>query len=58
MFSKKLVGRKLSATEVSEANTQLVEAIERWRNPDLSAQRIKYISLDGVCFDMRDKAED
>jgi len=53
MISKKLVGRKLSATEVSEANTQLVEAIERWRNRDLYQERIKYLYLDGVCFDMR-----
>lgn len=53
MISKKLVGRKLSATEVSEANTQLVEAIERWRNRDLSKEPVKYIYLDGVCFEMR-----
>jgi len=53
MISKKLVGRKLSATEVSEANTELVEAIERWRNRDLSEEPIKYLYLDGVCFDMR-----
>ena len=53
MISKKLVGRKLSATEVSEANTQLVETIERWRNRDLSQEPIKYMYLDGVCFDMR-----
>jgi putative transposase len=53
MLSKKLVGRKLSATEVSEANTQLVEAIERWRVRDLSEEPIKYLYIDGVCFDMR-----
>ena len=53
MISKKLVGRKLSATEVSEANSQLIEAIERWRDRDLSGESIKYMCLDGVCFDMR-----
>lgn len=53
MISKKLVGRKLSATEVSEANSQLIEAIERWRDRDLSGESIKYMYLDGVCFDMR-----
>ena len=53
MLSKKLVGRKLSATEVSEANTQLVEAIERWRVRDLSEEPIKRLYVDGVCFDMR-----
>jgi putative transposase len=53
MISKKLVGRKLSATEVSEANSQLIEAIERWRNRDLSEESLKYMYLDGVCFDMR-----
>ena len=53
MISKKLVGRKLSATEVSEANSQLIEAIERWRDRDLSEESIKYMYLDGVCFDMR-----
>lgn len=53
MLSERLVGRKLSAAEVSECNGELREAIERWRNRDLSKEKIKYLILDGVNFDMR-----
>lgn len=53
MISRKLVGRKLSAQEVSKANKELVEAIEKWRNRDLSHEQIKYMFIDGVNFAMR-----
>ena len=53
MISKKLVGRKISAGEVSNANKELIEAAEKWRTRDLSQESIKYMFLDGVCFDMR-----
>jgi len=53
ILSQRLIGRKLSHTEISEANKELVEAVEKWRNRDLSCEPIKYIFVDGVNFDMR-----
>ena len=53
MISKKLIGRRISATEVSNVNRELIEAAEKWRTRDLSEESIKYMFLDGVCFDMR-----
>ena len=53
MISKKLVGRKISAAEISNVNKELMEAAERWRIRNLSEYPMKYLFLDGVCFDMR-----
>jgi putative transposase len=53
MISKRLIGRKISAGEVSNVNKQLIEAAEERRTRDLSQESIKYMFLDGVCFDMR-----
>jgi len=53
MISKKLIGRKISAGEVSNVNNELIEAAEKWRTRDLSKESFKYIFVDGVCFDMR-----
>jgi len=53
MISKQLLGRKISAGEVSRANGELVEAVERWRTRDLSGEKVKYLLLDGVNFSMR-----
>jgi putative transposase len=53
MISKQLLGRKISAGEVSRANQELVDAVERWRTRDLSQEKIKYLLLDGVNFSMR-----
>ena len=53
MISKRLIGRKISPTEVSNANKELIDAVEQWRNRDLSDEPVKYIFLDGVNFDMR-----
>jgi len=53
MISSRLIGRKVSATEVSNANKELIDAVEKWRSRDLSKERIKYLFLDGVNFDMR-----
>jgi len=53
MLSKQLLGRKISAGEVSRANRELVEAVERWRTRDLSQEKIKYMLVDGVNFSMR-----
>ena len=53
MMSERLIGRKVSPTEVSNANKELIDAVEKWRTRDLSGEPIKYIFLDGVNFDMR-----
>ena len=53
MLSTRLIGRKISASEVSNANKELIGAVEKWRTRDLSGEPIKYIFLDGVNFDMR-----
>lgn len=53
MLSKRLIGRSISAEEVSKANKELTGAVEKWRNRDLSQERIKHIFVDGVIFKMR-----
>jgi putative transposase len=52
-ISLRLLGRKISPAEVSEANRELVEAVEKWRMRDLSAESIRYLFIDGVNFRMR-----
>ena len=53
MISQRLIGRKISHTEISSANADLTEAVEKWRMRDLSKESIKYIFVDGVNFRMR-----
>jgi len=53
MISTRLIGRKISAGEVSNANKELIDAVEKWRTRDLSGEPIKYLFLDGATFDMR-----
>jgi len=53
MISTRLIGRKISPSEVSNANKELIDAVEKWRTRDLSGEPIKYLFLDGVNFDMR-----
>lgn len=53
MISKRLIGRRISPTEISKANNQLIEAVERWRTRDLSQEAVKYMFVDGVNFHMR-----
>jgi putative transposase len=53
MISTRLIGRSISATEVSSANTELSQAVEKWRMRDLSRESIKYLFVDGVNFPMR-----
>jgi len=52
LISKKLIGRKISPQEVSNNGKGLIEAVESWRNRDLSLEQIKYLFLDGVNFRM------
>ena len=53
LLSEKLIGRPLSANEVSRAGKQLVQAAEAWRTRDLSGEAIKYMFVDGTLFSMR-----
>ena len=53
MISRRLIGRKISPTEISNANGELSEAVEKWRMRDLSSECIKYMVIDGVNFHMR-----
>ena len=53
MMSDRLTGRKVSPAEVSNANKELIDAVENRRTRDLSTESIKYLFVDGVCFSMR-----
>jgi putative transposase len=53
MISNRLIGRSISHTEISTANADLTEAVEKWRMRDLSHKAIKYLFVDGVTFPMR-----
>ncbi|MFZ3122647.1 MAG: transposase [Thermodesulfovibrionales bacterium] len=53
MLSRRLIGRQISHEEVSKANRELTEAVEKWRSRDLSREKIKYTFVDGVIFKMR-----
>jgi len=53
ILSHRLIGRKLSHAEIASANTELVDAVEKWRSRDLSCEQVRYLFVDGVIFDMR-----
>jgi putative transposase len=53
MLSRRLIGREISHEEVSKANKELTAGVEKWRNRNLSQEKIKYIFVDGVIFKMR-----
>jgi putative transposase len=53
LLTKRLIGRSLSATEVSNATIELKQSIDTWRNRDLSREKIKYLFMDGINFQMR-----
>jgi putative transposase len=53
MIFRRLIGRRISHTEISSANAELTEAVEKWRMRDLSKETIKYLFVDGVNFRMR-----
>ena len=53
LISEKLIGRGISPTEVSKASRQLTNAVETWRERDLSTEPIKYMYVDGTLFSMR-----
>jgi putative transposase len=53
LISQRLLGRKLSHTEISQATRELTAAVERWRTRDLTQENLRYLLVDGVNFDMR-----
>jgi len=53
MISRRLIGRRISPTEISSANVELSGAVEKWRMRDLSNEDVKYMFIDGVNFHMR-----
>ena len=46
MISTKLLGRRISPSEVSRAGKELVQPVEAWRNRDLS------LESSNICFAM------
>ena len=57
MLFRRLIGRRISPSEISNVNKELSEQVERWRVRDLSKEKVKYIFVDGVNFRMRLKGE-
>jgi putative transposase len=53
MLSERVIGRKISAAEISSVSAELDQAVETWRNRDLSKKEIKYLFVDGVHFHIR-----
>ena len=53
MISERLIGRRISPTEISSASSELNSAVEAWRRRDLSQETVKYLFIDGVHFHMR-----
>ena len=53
LISQSLLGRKISAGEVSKVNAELLTGIEAWRVRPLHELPIKYMFIDGVNFSMR-----
>jgi putative transposase len=48
LLSKNLLGRTISHTEISQANKEMSESVEKWRQRDLSREGVKYLFVDGV----------
>lgn len=53
MISERLIGRRISAAEISSVSAELNAAVEAWRRRDLSQEAVKYLFIDGVHFHMR-----
>lgn len=53
MISSQLIGRRISHSQVSLVSRELIDAVESWRERNLSEAHIKYLFIDGVCFKMR-----
>lgn len=55
LISKKLLGIKVSAGEVSNVSKELLTGIDVWRSKPLHDLKIKYMYIDGVFFSCRVK---
>lgn len=53
LISKRLLGTKISATEVSNVSKELLHGIDAWRLKPLHDFKIKHMFIDGVNFHMR-----
>lgn len=53
LISETLIGRKISPSEVSKVNQELLTGIETWRTRCLKDVKVKYLIVDGVNFSMR-----
>lgn len=53
MISKRLLGRSISPSKISSANKELTQAVEEWRERDLSEYKLKYLYIDGTHFKTR-----
>jgi putative transposase len=53
LMSERLIGRRISPMEVSNASRDLSSAVEHWRERDLGSEPIKYMYIDGTLFSMR-----
>ena len=53
LMSERLFGRRLSSSEVSQANQKLLEPVEAWRQRSLVGESYVYLYLDGTNFPMR-----
>jgi putative transposase len=53
LMSERLIGRKISPMEVSNASRELTRSVEAWRERDLASEPIKYMYVDGTLFSMR-----
>jgi len=45
MISERLIGRRISPTEISSARGELKAAVEVWRQRDLSKEPVKYLFI-------------
>lgn len=53
LLSKELIGRSVSAAEVSNVTGEISKGIETWRTRRLDEFKVKYMIMDGVNFSMR-----
>lgn len=53
LMTERLVGRKISHTELNRTNGELKEAVEKWRNREMSQERVKDLFVDEANFRMR-----
>ncbi len=52
LISKRLLGTKVSHSQISQCSSSLVEAVEKWRNREITKE-FKYLYIDGTNFKMR-----